>query len=1177
MATTIYLEFPPESEASDLQPTEETDVDSSPTASTSDSSNASGAQTFVDFDEGMVSSGLISVYSDDNPLVSVGSAEDVAATVYDSEVPQSVSESDSESHDLVYQTESEDVASSSEYDTSSSRPDTRDSVVVLTCSPRVNTADYPESVASMGSPYELICGREQDSLPSYSAAVTNGYAVDPQPRLSPSPPQNLAALSLRAELPTGDTDLDFPLGRLSLAGEAIVSSEERPLSSSHGTSSSFSDSTCSSSECYASESDDSSDSDEDDEEGSHSDDTDGDESHDRGDSESDASQGPSYNFEDSIDGNTSGEEDDSDGSNSEANSDDKFRILLSTIANAGPEDLFPIGGESGYSSSGSSAYDNSYRYHSDDQKAVGVASRPLSSSYDFYDQMSFISSEVPHSLDTNMREKLGITVGQINVVDHSNSSEERLDSSLSQFNETGSRGSALGSLHLGRDLWSELSRSPLPPKSPPSLLVEPLSPVPVQKKFLWKIPPAAPFPKPRLTFDEPVLKKFVEPQEVVMAPMLVDVKPPFPFPPAPALSVAFTEASDERSFDYFPSTIVSCEDARLDDTLNLGAMPSRRRVSRRISFTHTRLRLDVWNSMADVLCGHDLPGGYFPEEGDIEQMEKQGISAFLSDPVDSDHLGLSTSSVEVDERDLEASDLDKDLMLRLRRYSMVDTGIEVQHTTEVVVSPHSLYAPASSTFFSSDYNSSSLTPTPDTSPQDFLSTDDDVSKIPLMCGTAANSSEGSAHLPASGSVPGDSGPDVSPKSLESFTLEMAQVDVAATSSALPEATRAVVPVSSSCSDSVELTSGSGIASDSCSSNLPSTSGVSAPLSTSTGADGSIGISSSDYYTSTADASDSLALSSSVPLSSSNANSCGLDSKPKRSPLMRSSPLLRSSPLPVCGGTPVISPKLRKISLYSPPMLSPESDVDARAKEPQEVASEAAPVENLALASNTSKCPAAISLASPAPFPSRRVASPGVVSIVPYQLPTVPFVPSTEGRREIAAMATNLQSELSSYFDTPKKIKGKMVLIDVPPGVLGQSTSATSNVTDENVPGSAGANIVDDLPNPDSGSASTRGSRRSRTLRSDGEGSPRLLVSLKERVKRSFKSESKLRKNELDDLADAVAGLGYRSPAWKSPSWKSPSFKSPSWKSPSHHHSGDTMKRHTISNFFSRSRDATLRD
>lgn len=1174
------------SEASDRQDTEETDVDSSSESSSTDSSNASGAPTFVDFDEAMVSSGLISVFTDDNPLVSVGPAEDEAAVAYDSEVPQSVSESDSESNDVGSQSESEEVASSSGYDTNSSRPETRDSVVALTSSPRVNTADYPESVVSMGSPFELVCGQEQDSLPSYSAAVVDSYAIGAGP----------SSLSFRETL-TGDTDLIFPIGRLNLEEEVSVNAEDRSLSasSSHGTSSTFSDSTCSSSECYASESEDSSDSDEDDDEGSHSDDTDGDESHDQGDSESDASQGPSYNFEDSIDGNTTEGEENSDGSASEANSDDKFRILLSTIANAEPEDLVPMGGESGYSSSESSAYDNSYGYRSDDQKAVGVVSRPPSSSYDYYDQMSFISSEVPRSLDTNMREKLGITIDQINVVDHSNSSEERLDSSLSQFNETGSRGSILGNLHLGRDLWSELSRSPPPPKSPPSFLVRPLSPAPAQKKFKWKVPPAAPFPKPRLTFDEPdkpESKKIVEPEEDIRSPELFDVKPPLPFPPAPALSVAFTEASEERSFDYFPSTIVSCEDARLDDSFNLGAISSCRRVSRRISFTHTRLRLDIWNSMADVLCGHDLPGGYYPEQSDIEEMERQGLgmSAYLSDPMESDHTELSTSRVEVDERDLEVTGFDKDLMLRLRRYSMVDTGIEVDHTREVVVSPHSQYAPASSTFFSSsDYNSSGLTPTPDTSPQDFLPTDDEVLKVPLMCETAANSSETSSQLPGTGSVPGDSDacPAVSSKSLPSSTVEMAQTDAGSTqtSLAITRAKQTVVSaeqMSSSCSDSVGVISGSGNVSDSYSSNLPSTADVSAPLSTTTGANESIDMSSSGYYTSSADASDSLALSSSVPISSANASSCGVE--PKRT----CSPLLLFSPSPVQGGTPAVPPKLRGISLYSPTMVSPESDVDVRAQELQEVVSDAASVvtgaatvDILSLVSSIAKkWPAAIPLASPAPFPSHRVASPGMVSIVPYQHPVVPFVPSTEGRKEIAAMATNLQSELSSYFDTPKKHKGKMVLSDAPAGVLGQSASAISNITDENVlvvPGSAGVNIADDSPNLDSGSASTRGSRRSRRLKSDGEGSPRLLVSLKERVKRSFKSESKLRKNELEDLAAAAAGLGYRSPTWKSPSWKSPSFKSPSWKSPSHHNSGDTMKRHTISKFFSRSRDATLRD
>lgn len=269
------------------------------------------------------------------------------------------------------------------------------------------------------------------------------------------------------------------------------------------------------------------------------------------------------------------------------------------------------------------------------------------------------------------------------------------------------------------------------------------------------------------------------------------------------------------------------------------------------------------------------------------------------------------------------------------------------------------------------------------------------------------------------------------------------------------------------------------------------------------------------------------------------------------------------------------------------MVSSESEADEIKHELLDAVSDAASVITgtatvnvLSDVSGTAKeRPTAIPSVPPAPFPSHRVASPGIVSIVPYQPPNVPFLPSTEGRKDIAAMTTNLQSELSSYFDTPKKYKGKMVLGDVSAGVLGQSTPTSSNITDENlmdVPGSCSVCVVGS-PHPNSGSASTRSSRKRRREKSDGESSPRLLVSLKEKVKRSFKSESKLRKSELEDLAAAAAGFAYKSPTWKSPSWKSPTFKSPSWKSPSHYNNNDTMKRHTISKFFSRSRDATLRD
>ncbi|KAG5370161.1 hypothetical protein CJU90_1505 [Yarrowia sp. C11] len=1172
---------------SDRQTTEENDVDSASTPSITDSSGASGTHTFVDFDEAMASSGFVSVYSDDNPLVSVRPAEAVAAIVYDSEVPQPVSDSDSDSDRVEYQSESEEVASSSAYETNSSRPETRDSVVVLTSSPRVNTTDYPESVASLDSLHEFICGHDQDSLPSYSAAIANGYMNDDDAETSPCPPVDSSSQELREEPPSANSDLDFPLGRFNLDEEVELNVENRTLSdfSSLDTSTSFSESSCSSSECYASDSDDSSDSDED-EGGSHSDATDDDGSDEAGRSESEASQGPRYNFDDSIDGDST-EEYETDDSASEANSDDKYRILLSTIANMEPEDLIPMCGESSYSSSESSSGDNSYDYHSGVPNGVPVvASRSPSSSYDYYDQMSYISSEDPRSLDTKMREELGITIGHIDVVDHSNSSEERLDSSLSQFNETGSRGSILGNLHLGRDLWSELSRSPPPPKSPPPFPMEALSPDIVQKKFKWDVPPAAPFPKPRLTFDETATQGQMNEEEVIKTPMPFDVQPPLPFPYAPALSIAFTEASEDRSFDYFPSTIVSCEDARLDETLTLGTHNPRSRVSRRVSFTHTRLRLDVWNSMADILCGHDLPGGGFQEQKDVEQMERQSMSAFLSDPMDSHHVGLSTSSAEVDERDLEASDLDEDLMVRLRRYSMVDTGISIQHVEEVIVSPHSQYAPASSSFFSSsDYNSSGLTPTPDTSPQDFLPTDDEVLKVPLMCETAAMSSEGSSDLPVSESVLGDSAsyPDVSPKSLESSSVGVAK-GVECSSSSMPdnpELSETAEPISS-CTDRVELMEGSAQASTCYSSNFPTSADVSAPLSTSTRVNDSTDVSSSGYYTSSADVSSSQAPGSSMNLSPSKASSASIDSKPTCSPLME------YSPSPVCGITPAIPPRLRGISLYSPTMVSPESDGVEGSHELLDSYSDvasvitgAATVDVLSDVEDMDKMrPSAIPLVSPAPFPSHRVASPGVIALVPYQLPKVPFAPSTEGRKEIAAMASNLQSELSSYFDTPKQYKGKMVLNDTPAGVLGQPTSASTHITDENVmvvAGSGGVSIVDDSPTPGSGSASTRGSRKSKRLKCDGDSSPRLLISLKERVKRSFKSESKLRKNELEDLAAAAAGLTYKSPTWKSPSWKSPSFKSPSWKSPSHHSSSETMKRHTISKFFSRSRDATLRD
>jgi hypothetical protein len=1169
------------------QATEETDVDKASTISTTDSSGASGAQTFVDFDEAMASSGFVSIYSDEYPVVSVRPSENDADIVFESEVSQPLSGSESESGRVEYQSESEDVASSSAYETSSSRPETRDSVVVLTSSPRVNTADYPESVASMGSPSESISGYDRDSLPSYSAAVVGGYHMESEPGTFPCPPVDTSSRELREDPHSAEADLDFALDRFNLEEDAELDVESRSLaaSSSQGTSttsSTFSDSTCSSSECYVSDSDDSGDSDED-EGRSHSDSTDGDGNQNREDSNSDASQGSRYGFEDSVDGNTT-EGYDSDDSSNESESDDL--ILLFTIANLDPEDLIPMSDGSGYSSSGSS-YDNCYAYQSDVQKVAGLASGPPSSSYDYYDQMSFISSEVPRSLDTKMREELGITVGQIDVVDHNNSSEERLDSSLSQFNETGSRGSILGNLHLGRDLWSELSRSPPPPKSPTPCPMESLSPVLVQKKFKWDVPPAAPFPKPRMTFEETSPKACVEPERFFDVPQSMDVFPPLPFPPAPALSVTVTEASEVQSHDCFPSTVVSCEDARLEDTLNLGAHSFRRRVSRRISFTHTRLRLDIWNSIADILCGHGLPGGAFPERKDIEQMERQSTSAFLSDPMDSDHLGLSTSSAEVDELDLEASDLDDDLMLRLRRYSMVDTGTKIEHIDEIFVSPHSQYAPASSSFCStSDYNSSGLTPTPDTSPQDFLPTDDVIGKAPLACKTVVMPSEGSSDLPTSESSLGDLAafPEASPNSLGSCSVVVVKGDVGSASSSLviskPSPTAESIGQRSSYSDRLEAGARSEQTSGDFSSNLPSTADISASLSSSTRANDTRDTSSSGPYTSSADVSGSPTPSSSRHLSSSNANSGSNDSK------STCSPLILFDPSSTCRSTPSL-PRLRRICLYSPAMVSSESEADEIKHELLDAVSDAASVITgtatvnvLSDVSGTAKeRPTAIPSVPPAPFPSHRVASPGIVSIVPYQPPNVPFLPSTEGRKDIAAMTTNLQSELSSYFDTPKKYKGKMVLGDVSAGVLGQSTPTSSNITDENlmdVPGSCSVCVVGS-PHPNSGSASTRSSRKRRREKSDGESSPRLLVSLKEKVKRSFKSESKLRKSELEDLAAAAAGFAYKSPTWKSPSWKSPTFKSPSWKSPSHYNNNDTMKRHTISKFFSRSRDATLRD
>lgn len=1219
--------------------TDETDVDNASITSTSDdSSKLSETKTFVEFDESLASGVFVHVYPDVYPG---GNPKNVDA--YDSDVPQKLNESDFSSDSSL--SESEYVESNS----GSSCIDTRETDLVLTSSPRINTADYPESAASLSaaSPdissasVEVICGTERGSLPSYSAAVASGvYLGYGSGQPSPGSYPEISLLDFReAPFASSSSGFSFPVRRLIKDEEVELNLDARSMSASasHDTSTSFTDSSCSSSEGLASESDDSDDSDDDDDDDfSHSDDDD-DESQGRDDSDSNASQGPRYTFDDSIDGNTT-ESGESDDSASEANSDDRYRVLLATIANFEPEDLVPMGGESGYSSSSSSScYDNSYGYRSDSNNGAAQVSRPPSSSYDYYDQLSFISSAAPPSLDTNMREELGITVGHVNVVDHSNSSEERLGSSLSQFNETGSRGSVLGNLHLGRDLWSELSRSPPLPKSPSPLplrevlsahvkekpvlpatvpvtvpivptvpitmpVAEPLvEPVTVQK-FKWAVPPAAPFPKPRLTFEEPPIeascespkvspksspspmvipKEYVRPEEVIKVPRPVEVEPPLPFPHAPAMSVSYTEASESMSYDYFPSTVVSCDDPRLlGDTLTLG-MTSSLRVSRRVSFTHSRLRLDVWNSMADILCGHDLPDGSHSEMMAVEKLENQIMTEFLSDPVDSDYLGLSTSSVEIDLRDIEASDLDEEHMLRLRRYSLTETNFETEHSEEIAISPHSHYALASSTAFSSsDYNSSGLTPTPDTSPQDFLPIDDEVMKIPLVCPTALSPETSSGQL-VSDSMPecSDSAfPDGSPKSQDDSSVGVVQCDSGSASCPLGLSELPVDAVAS-----VGLPS-TGNISGTCSSNLPTTAEASAPLSTSTrtyatGTD----TSSSWYYTSSADVSGSPALSSSVGQDSSScAMSASVDSKPTCSPLMV------FNPSPECASTPAIPPRLRGISLYSPTLVSPESEVDEKAQEVVDISDAAsivtgaATVDILSDASSTlekKRKPGVIALLSPAPFPSRRVPSPGMVSIVPYQQPSVPFVPSTEGRKEIAAMATNLQSELASYFDTPKNYKGQMVLCDAPVGV-GQPTSGTSNVTDENVmvlSGSAGVNVVGDSSNLDSGSASTRESRRSRRLKSAGDTSPRLLVSLKERVKRSFKSDSKMRKNELEDLAAAAAGLNFKSPTWKSPSWKSPSFKSPSWKSPSHHNSGETIKRHTISKFFTRSRDATLRD
>lgn len=324
----------------------------------------------------MASSGFVSIYSDEYPVVSVRPSENDADIVFESEVSQPLSGSESESGRVEYQSESEDVASSSAYETSSSRPETRDSVVVLTSSPRVNTADYPESVASMGSPSESISGYDRDSLPSYSAAVVGGYHMESEPGTFPCPPVDTSSRELREDPHSAEADLDFALDRFNLEEDAELDVESRSLaaSSSQGTSttsSTFSDSTCSSSECYVSDSDDSGDSDED-EGRSHSDSTDGDGNQNREDSNSDASQGSRYGFEDSVDGNTT-EEYDSDDSSNESESDDL--ILLFTIANLDPEDLIPMSDGSGYSSSGSS-YDNCYAYQSDVQKVAGLASGP---------------------------------------------------------------------------------------------------------------------------------------------------------------------------------------------------------------------------------------------------------------------------------------------------------------------------------------------------------------------------------------------------------------------------------------------------------------------------------------------------------------------------------------------------------------------------------------------------------------------------------------------------------------------------------------------------------------------------------------------------------------------------------------------------------------------------------
>lgn len=1043
------------------------------------------------------------------------------------------------------------------------------SLEVLTESPRIATADYPDSPISTRA--NTLASTDSDSLPTYSAAIANRWTMNPfaqVPLLQPLPILTMPEahrLSSRQLYPPSDISSDISTEEAEAFAGVEVQMEldsgfaVASLSLGYASSSSYDDSTCSSTssetdsasgDVFGQEDEDGEDDDEDDDDDDVDDDDDDDEN------SGGYSGGPgSVSFDDSIDGDSSydSDHDQSAVSTSEADSDQKYKVLLSTIANLGPEDI-PSAGESDSSSdSDTSSGDNGhYRVPlPGHRRDVLYADTSSSSSSDFYELDSLVSSEILASLDTNLREQLGITIDEVPDVGNTNSSEERLDSSLSQFNETGSRGSALGSLHLGRDLWSELSRSPLPPSTPSTLVEECIDTV---KGFRWKTVPSAPFPKPRMTFS-PALKQQCE--HGVKVPIPVDLPPPLPLPKPLEVSVSLDENISQVNLEYFPSTILDCLDSQHEGSLIIG------------SFRNSHSKAQIWSSMEQVLDGNYENRSVtiqLENHFDVSKEELLMSEFFteLSEYGNSDpgtDVGMFSQSHRHRYND---QFVDDRLLKRFEQFSMASAGVTFEHEEEVAVSPHSVYAQMSSTVFSSENyspHSPGPTPTPDTSPQEFFPTDDDKLKSPLLCRTAYSEEVSWSDIPASLMLFEDMSsafPDISPKTYNSS----GEARSIATSASSAQVSQNYIHTSSvtSCSsgefeEEDELSS-----SDDTPSRTNRTVSFDVPL---------------PFDFGSSDVSSSIRVVGERVVSNDISSTTASHSGAAGSSLSHSA-------------SPRVSER-RGVSLHSPTMVSPESIIEAEGPVVPSVASTRSAVVGASAVVDISEAFTVrkvfqYPVISPAPFPSVRTSLPGVVSIVPYQQPTVPFVPSTVSRKEIAAMATDLQSELSSYFDTPKQFKGKMMLGESAGAASGPQRSSTSNVTDENVmftslrsAGVDGLDHVEDSPLLNSGSASTRSSRRSRLLKSamsDGDGTVRLLATLKERVKRSFKSESKLRKGEFDLIS--MAGVGYKSPTWKSPSWKnkSPSFKSPSTKSPSN--TTDSIKRHTISKLFSRSRDASLR-